>query len=85
MLYHEALNLLQECKEQLSNSIKQLNTLANSVENSFIGIGNEKCAGIIREEANRYSKILSQLCSVTIVSTDEDAVDTPSSSGGKIL
>jgi len=54
-------NELNNIISEIQSIINELNEVANGIQSDFNGIGNEKCASVILEVADKYNYVKRQL------------------------
>jgi len=63
---------LDAIKNDLQSIINELEDIASGIKRDFIGIGNEQCASVIIEEAERYRKVKRKLDGINISKIKEE-------------
>lgn len=66
---------LRECRTELNNIIKELETIERHVRNDYSNVGNVQCADSIKSVINKYKSALGTLNSVdaSVLDTLKDA------------
>lgn len=66
---------LRECRTELNNIIKELETIERHVRNDYSNVGNVQCADSIKSVINKYKSALRILNSVdaSVLDTLKDA------------